>query len=150
MSDRRQLKKELEAKKAAQWHYVDGLEIDTVLALIAENDRLDLDNRSLKGSCSRLGAEHAQMTRTLKKANRMQLEARQERDQLKTENEALLSVMSAVTSEIPRGEYIKTGNAPGHCHDIPGVWDQGNGEKSGKVCGWCKVWNAAAAMSKKE
>ena len=56
-----------------------------VLALIAENERLDLDNRSLKGSCSRLGAKHAGMTRTLKKANRMQLEARQERDLLKAE-----------------------------------------------------------------
>ena len=69
-------------------------------------------------------------------------------DQLKAENEALRVVMSAVTSEIPSGKFIQPGNAPGHCHDIPGVWDRGNGERSCKECGWCKVWNAAIAMSK--
>lgn len=69
--------------------FINAASPESVLTLIAENDRLDLDNRSLKGSCSRLGAEHAKMTRTLKKANRMQLEARQARDQLKAENEAL-------------------------------------------------------------
>lgn len=69
--------------------FINAASPESVLTLIAENDRLDVDNRSLKGSCSRLGAEHAKMTRTLKKANRMQLEARQARDQLKVENEAL-------------------------------------------------------------
>lgn len=69
-------------------------------------------------------------------------------DALIAENDELRSVMSAVTNEIPRGEFIQPGNAPGHCHEIPGVWDQGNGDKAGKECGWCKVWNAAVAMSK--
>ncbi|MNQ81548.1 hypothetical protein D3C85_965730 [compost metagenome] len=70
--------------------------------------------------------------------------------ELQEENKMLRQVMSAVTSEVPRGEYIKPGNAPGHCHEIPGVWDRGNGEKSGKECGWCKVWNAAIDMSRSE
>lgn len=61
----------------------------TILALLEEIERLDMDNRSLKGSCSRLGAEHAGMSRLYKKANRMQFEARQERDQLKAENDEL-------------------------------------------------------------
>lgn len=60
-----------------------------ILALIAENERLHLDNSSLRGSCARLGAEHAAMSRNFKKANRMQFEARTDRDQLKAENEAL-------------------------------------------------------------
>lgn len=68
---------------------------------------------------------------------------------LRGEVEAFRSVMAAVVSEVPRGGDRK-GNAPGHCHDIPGVWDQGNGDKSGKECGWCKVWNAAMVMSKGE
>lgn len=76
------------------------------------------------------------------------LELFDELDHLKAENEAFRSVMAAVVSEIPHGEFIAAGNAPGHCHDIPGIWDQGNGEKSGNECGWCKVWNAARAMSK--
>ena len=69
-----------------------------------------------------------------------------ERDQLKAENEALRSVMACVVNEIP-SQTSRNGNAPGHCHAIPGVWDQGNGAKSGTECAWCKVWNAATAMS---
>lgn len=60
-----------------------------ILALLAEIERLELDNRSLKGSCAKLGSEHAGMARSFKKANRMQSEARAERDQLKAENDAL-------------------------------------------------------------
>lgn len=66
---------------------------------------------------------------------------------LKAENEALREVMSCVVNEIP-GHSNRNGNAPGHCHAIPGVWDRGNGAKTGTECGWCKVWNAAVAMSK--
>ncbi|MCK1783463.1 hypothetical protein L9Z73_03520 [Pseudomonas sp. TNT11] len=70
-----------------------------VLALIAEIERLQLDNSSLRGSCARLGAEHASMARNFKKANRMQYEARSERDQLKAENEALVAAAQALRDE---------------------------------------------------
>lgn len=69
-----------------------------------------------------------------------------ENEQLKAENEALRSVMACVVNEIPN-QTRRNGNAPGHCHAIPGVWDQGNGAKSGTECAWCKVWNSAVAMS---
>lgn len=39
----------------------------TVLALIAEVERLSADNTSLRGSCAKLGAEHAGMVRQIKK-----------------------------------------------------------------------------------
>lgn len=34
------------------------------------------------------------------------------------------------------------GNAPGHDHLIPGVWDKdvSNGAKGGTKCGWCEQW----------
>lgn len=67
--------------------------------------------------------------------------------ELKAEVAKLRDVMACVVNEVPRHEG-RNGNAPGHCHSIPGVWDQGNGAKSGTECGWCKVWNAAVAMSK--
>lgn len=35
--------------------------------------------------------------------------------------------------------------APGHSHDVPGIWDNYNGDKSGKPCDWCAKWNAARA-----
>jgi hypothetical protein len=63
------------------------------------------------------------------------------------EVERLREVMSCVVNEIPRYTH-RAGNAPGHCHAIPGVWDRDNGDKAGTECGWCKVWNAAVAMSK--
>ncbi len=37
------------------------------------------------------------------------------------------------------------GNAPGHCHEVPGVWDSDNGELAGKPCAWCTVWAKAVA-----
>lgn len=40
---------------------------ETVLALLAEVDRLAADNTSLRGSCAKLGAEHAGMVRQIKK-----------------------------------------------------------------------------------
>lgn len=38
-----------------------------VLELIAEVERLTTDNTSLRGSCAKLGAEHAGMVRQIKK-----------------------------------------------------------------------------------
>lgn len=69
-------------------------------------------------------------------------------DQLKAENEQLRGVMAAVVSEIPHAKHIQPGNAPGHSHRVPGIWDEDNGAKAGKECGWCKVWNAALGMTK--
>jgi hypothetical protein len=41
-------------------------------------------------------------------------------------------------------------DAPGHLHDVPGVWDADNApDKAGKRCDWCDQWNRArAAISK--
>ena len=68
--------------------------------------------------------------------------------QLKAENEALRDVMAAVISEIPHAKHIQPGNSPGHSHRVPGVWDEDNGAKAGRECGWCKVWNTALTMAK--
>jgi hypothetical protein len=35
------------------------------------------------------------------------------------------------------------GNAPGHGHDVPGVWDSDNGAKAGTACAWCALWAEA-------
>lgn len=40
--------------------------------------------------------------------------------------------------------------APGHCHDVPGIWDDDNGSKSGKQCLWCATWNAAKAALRED
>ena len=58
--------------------------------------------------------------------------------------ESWQSILEAVMREMPhhgRGD----GNAPGHGHAIPGIWDKDNGELAGKECAWCKTWSAARA-----
>lgn len=68
-------------------------------------------------------------------------------DRLKAENEALRTLVLSALEE-GKGRPGTGGNAPGHCHAVPGVWDRGNGERSGTACGWCRIWNAAQAMAK--
>lgn len=55
------------------------------------------------------------------------------------QNARLLADMQAIM------DYFETddGNAPGHGHLTPGVWDKdiGNGPKGGLICHWCKQWN---------
>lgn len=70
-----------------------------------------------------------------------------QRDQLKAENEALRRLVLSALEE-GKGSQGSGGNAPGHCHEVPGVWDRGNGDRSGTPCGWCRIWNAAQAMAK--
>lgn len=109
--------------------------VDTyaVLALLAEIERLEREQKN------DLVAYKAVIER--------QEELRIERDQLKAENEALRGLVLSALEE-GKGRPGAGGNAPGHCHAVPGVWDRGNGERSGTACGWCRIWNAAQAMAK--
>jgi hypothetical protein len=55
------------------------------------------------------------------------------------------SLFSRLLEELD--EYDRDdGNAPGHCHEVPGVWDSDNGKKAGKPCAWCAIWAKAKAM----
>ncbi|WP_147723755.1 hypothetical protein [Burkholderia pseudomallei] len=58
-------------------------------------------------------------------------------------------LMAAVIRNINQGEYNRPyrgiENAPGHAHDMPGIWDSDNGAKAGTQCAWCATWNAARA-----
>lgn len=45
--------------------------------------------------------------------------------------------------------FFDDGSAPGHCHEIPGVWDKSNGLPSaGKPCLRCAAWNELAEAAK--
>lgn len=123
-------------------------EIQDLHQLITDRDQLRAEIDDLKAESVRLTEGCSELRGLFADAAEQCCKAERERDQLKGENEELRSVMSAVTNEKPRGKFIQPGNAPGHCHDVPGIWDQGNGDKAGKECGWCKVWNAAVTMSK--
>lgn len=62
---------------------------------------------------------------------------------------AFRDLMAAVIRNINHGEYNRPyrgiENAPGHAHDMPGIWNSDNGAKAGTPCAWCATWNAARA-----
>lgn len=53
-------------------------------------------------------------------------------------------ILAAVHRELDDGD--RTGNAPGHAHKLPGIWDDDNGAKSGKPCAWCLTWVKFTAL----
>lgn len=59
------------------------------------------------------------------------------------------SLLEAVLREIPHRKGNR-GNAPGHAHSVPGIWDEDNGALAGKECAWCKVWSEAVSAMQEE
>lgn len=58
------------------------------------------------------------------------------------QRDELLSVFGVVIDELET-KHGNDGNAPGHGHEVAGVWDSDNGKLAGKPCGWCAVWAKA-------
>lgn len=53
----------------------------------------------------------------------------------------LLAALQHIFSEIDDGD-----GAPGHSHDVPGIWDSDNATGvAGTACEWCAQWEAARA-----
>ena len=58
--------------------------------------------------------------------------------------EALRRLVSAIIDDDGGDD---DGNAPGHAHETPGVWDDDNSaEIAGKACELCAAWNHARAV----
>ena len=53
---------------------------------------------------------------------------------LRLERDELLRLLRAVHAELDDDQ------APGHHHDVPGIWDADNGPLAGKPCEWCRTW----------
>lgn len=49
-------------------------------------------------------------------------------------------------------ERLDQGRGPGHCHAIPGIWDDdpSNGDKAGTPCEWCAMWSETRAALAKD
>lgn len=52
-------------------------------------------------------------------------------------------LLLAIVTERPKRSRNHHGDAPGHSHDIAGIWDSDNGALAGKACAWCKAWREA-------
>ena len=70
---------------------------------------------------------------------------KQDIETLMQQRDELLDVFQLIISEMERRDR-NDGNAPGHGHEIPGVWDRDNGELAGKPCAWCAVWKKAKEL----
>ena len=54
-------------------------------------------------------------------------------------------LLEAVMREMPKQEY--RGNAPGHAHAVPGIWDSDNVPYlAGKPCAWCLAYSTARKL----
>jgi hypothetical protein len=56
-------------------------------------------------------------------------------------------VYGTETVAVPRASLelvLRTSQASGHCHQYPGVWD--DGEHAGWTCTRCAAWNEIAAL----
>jgi hypothetical protein len=60
--------------------------------------------------------------------------------------------LRAVLREVGRSvSFADRGNAPGHCHQQPGIWDSDNRPgRANRRCRWCRVWREATAFAKGE
>lgn len=61
------------------------------------------------------------------------------------------ALLRAVIEEHPGGDEDE--QAPGHCHDVPGFWDDindDNGIIAGQTCQWCATWFAAKEALREE
>lgn len=56
-------------------------------------------------------------------------------------------IVQSFVDEIPHRSAVR-GNAPGHGHDVPGIWDSDNGPLAGKECAWCKTWHSALGAAR--
>ena len=65
-----------------------------------------------------------------------------EKDEQLRELKGLLAELLTKLGERDRGD----GNAPGHGHEVPGIWDSDNGKLAGKPCAWCATWAKAREM----
>lgn len=66
-------------------------------------------------------------------------------DELAAQVEATNALMSELLDQLGEREDGR-GNAPGHGHEIPGIWDSDNGALAGKPCAWCATWAHAKAV----
>lgn len=71
-------------------------------------------------------------------------------ESLAADSERWQSILKLIIQELPKKSASSLGNAPGHGHANPGVWDSDNGILAGKECAWCKTWNSAIDAIAKE
>ena len=112
-----------------------------------ERDRYKAECERLRAILSETAAAvgaHADPSCSLEFMSEVPKEVESAAGKLRKDAERYQSLLESVWREIPHREG-RRGNAPGHGHSVPGVWDCDNGALAGKKCAWCKVWNEAVS-----
>lgn len=58
---------------------------------------------------------------------------------------AVLEVLRRLVASVPTYSIV-AGNAPGHDHKNPPLWDADNRDKAGTTCEWCAAFRAAQEL----
>lgn len=72
-------------------------------------------------------------------------------DEIQSLRQRVERLEGALRGIVDHFDKCDDGNAPGHAHSIPGIWDSDNHPAiAGKTCEWCAHWaEAYAALSPK-
>jgi hypothetical protein len=93
-----------------------------------------------------LMSENASLLADIATLDQESRQVRARLDRVTAERDEVLAVFRLVINEIEHRDRSDDGNAPGHSHDIPGVWDSDNGALAGKPCAWCATWAKAKEL----
>lgn len=142
MTDYTELQAELAAKKAAGWQCTDGLDIDTVLALTAENERLHKLVSWQGGAGNEVTISAGQLMKHM-----------DERDQLKAENERLAAKVEHVRSRSVSLDHSPGGVIPNALDAWGRVVPQHlpydfSGNPGANATQYCNGWNDAGGYWK--
>lgn len=76
---------------------------------------------------------------------------REAADEIQSLRQRVERLEGALRGIVDHFDKCDDGNAPGHAHSIPGIWDSDNHPAiAGKTCEWCAHWaEARAALSPK-
>lgn len=85
-------------------------------------------------------AERSKLLEKLKRAHSDEAEI----GRLRAENDRLSRLLRNLVQQLDARNKGHV-DAPGHRHEIPGIWDSDNGELAGKSCAWCALWKEAKA-----
>ena len=135
---------------------LDEAQKDSIVGILnGETDiaTLEQEARQMRARMERLECENTQLTGLVES---LRAELRQENClsfqnqvvELEAQRDELLSVFQLVIKEMEHRDR-NNGNAPGHAHKIPGVWDIDNGALAGKSCAWCATWAKAKELATK-
>ena len=132
-----------EAKELVERLRGDWPEILVEKHWMMDSDAIDKQREEAADLIETQAREIERLTLTVRKLQGNQAALEAELAKFKTLAETLAGALGDIFERFDAKTPNHRGNAPGHGHETPGIWDADNGEKAGQPCVWCKDWNSA-------